>query len=64
VARFECRHSRCVDETAPLTSFSRWQSLAKARAFFESPPLVQIRKDAGVESPEFIYLNELEAGTL
>lgn len=47
-----------------IVHFSQWESLAKARAFFESPQLVQIRKDAGVESPEFIYLNQLEAATL
>ncbi len=47
-----------------IVHFSRWASLSRARAFFESPQLVQIRKDAGVEAPEFIYLNELETGTL
>jgi hypothetical protein len=26
--------------------------------------LVQIRKEAGVKSPEFIYLDEMEYGTL
>lgn len=47
-----------------IVHFSVWDSLDKARAFFESPELVQIRKDAGVESPEFIYLEELEKGVL
>jgi quinol monooxygenase YgiN len=47
-----------------VVHFSQWASLAQARAFFESPQLVQIRKDAGVEAPEFIYLNQLEVGTL
>ena len=47
-----------------IVHFSKWESLAQARAFFESPNLVQIRQEAGVESPEFIYLNQLEAGTL
>ena len=37
---------------------------AKAKAFFESPELVEIRRQAGVESPEFLYLHQLEAGTL
>ncbi|WP_254956681.1 MULTISPECIES: hypothetical protein [unclassified Cyanobium] len=37
---------------------------AKAKAFFESPELVEIRRQAGVESPEFPYLHQLEAGTL
>jgi quinol monooxygenase YgiN len=47
-----------------IVHFSGWTSHADARAFFESPKLVQIRKDAGVKSPDFIYLDELEAGTL
>ena len=47
-----------------IVHFSKWASLAQAKAFFESPRLVQIRKEAGVESPEFIYLNQLETGTL
>jgi hypothetical protein len=41
-----------------------WTSTADARRFFGSPRLVQIRKDAGVKSPEFIYLEQVEAGTL
>lgn len=47
-----------------IVHFSAWTSLAHARAFFESPRLVQIRMDAGVKAPEFIYLEQLEAGTL
>jgi quinol monooxygenase YgiN len=47
-----------------IVHFSVWTSHADARAFFESPKLVQIRKDAGVKSPDFIYLDQLEAGTL
>ena len=47
-----------------IVHFSRWRSLAAACAFFESERVVQIRKDAGVEAPEFIYLEELEHGTL
>ena len=47
-----------------IVHFSVWTSTADARRFFESPRLVQIRKDAGVKSPEFIYLEQLEAGTL
>jgi hypothetical protein len=31
---------------------------------FESSRLVQIRKEAGVKAPEFIYLDEIEAGDL
>lgn len=47
-----------------IVHFSAWTSLDAAKAFFESPKLVQIRKDAGVKAPEFIYLEQLEAGTL
>jgi hypothetical protein len=38
--------------------------LAQARAFFELPRLVQIRKEAGIKAPEFIYLDEIAAGDL
>ena len=47
-----------------LVHFSRWSSLAAARAFFESPRLVAIRAEAGVRAPEFHYLNEIEAKAL
>lgn len=47
-----------------IVHFSVWNSTADARAFFESPKLVKIREEAGVKAPEFIYLEELEAGTL
>jgi quinol monooxygenase YgiN len=47
-----------------IVHFSVWTSTADARRFFESPRLVQIRKDAGVKSPEFIYLEQIESGTL
>jgi quinol monooxygenase YgiN len=43
---------------------SRWESIARAKAFFESPELVEIRRQAGVESPEFPYLLQQEGGTL
>jgi quinol monooxygenase YgiN len=51
-------------EPRKIVHFSRWTSHAAARAFFESPRLIQIRKEAGVSAPEFIYLDQLEAGTL
>ena len=53
-------------ETDPnkIVHFSAWTSLADAKAFFESPRLVKIREEAGVKAPEFIYLEEIEAGTL
>lgn len=47
-----------------IVHFSEWSSLEKARRFFESPELVAIRKKAGVEAPDFIYLQELEHGIL
>ena len=47
-----------------VVHFSRWSSLDNARQFFESPELVEIRKQAGVNAPRFIYLNELELGEL
>lgn len=52
------------DEANKIVHFSYWTGHQEARAFFESPLLVQIRKEAGVKSPEFIYLDELENGTL
>jgi quinol monooxygenase YgiN len=47
-----------------IVHFSAWTSLADAKAFFESARLVKIREEAGVKAPEFIYLEQLEAGTL
>ena len=47
-----------------VVHFSVWTSLDAARRFFESQELVRIRAEAGVKSPEFNYLDELEAGTL
>ena len=47
-----------------IVHFSKWSSISNAKAFFESPELVKIRKQAGVIAPEFIYLNELANGIL
>lgn len=47
-----------------IVHFSQWSSLDKARQFFESPELVEIRQKAGVKAPEFIYLREIERGIL
>ncbi|MES2571112.1 MAG: antibiotic biosynthesis monooxygenase [Verrucomicrobiota bacterium] len=47
-----------------IVHFSVWTSIQDARHFFESPELVRIRADAGVKSPDFIYLEQLEAGVL
>ncbi|MBS0182623.1 MAG: antibiotic biosynthesis monooxygenase [Nitrospira sp.] len=47
-----------------IVHFSVWTSIEDAKSFFESPELAKIRRDAGVKSPEFIYLEQLEARTL
>jgi len=47
-----------------IVHFSQWSSLDNARQYFESPELVEIRKKAGVKTPEFIYLQEMERGVL
>lgn len=55
---------RYENEPRKIVHFSSWTSIVDAKAFFESPRLVKIRQEAGVKAPEFIYLEELEAGTL
>lgn len=55
---------RYDNDANKIVHFSVWNSLENARQFFESPQLIQIRKEAGVESPEFIYLEEIEKGLL
>jgi quinol monooxygenase YgiN len=52
------------NEPNKIVHFSAWNSIANAKSFFESPQLVKIRAEAGVKSPDFIYLEQLEAGTL
>lgn len=52
------------DNANKIVHFSQWSSIANAKAFFESPKLIEIRKKAGVKAPEFIYLEQLEAGVL
>ena len=47
-----------------IVHFSAWTSIAAAKRFFESPQLVKIRTEAGVKSPNFIYLEQIESGTL
>lgn len=54
-----------VDNNAnKIVHFSKWTSIADAKAFFESDKLVEIRKQAGVKAPEFVYLELLEEGVL
>lgn len=52
------------EDAKKIVHFSEWESIAKAKMFFESPELVEIRKQAGVEAPRFIYLHQLAAGVL
>jgi quinol monooxygenase YgiN len=47
-----------------IVHFSQWASLARAREFFESLALVEIRKQAGVKAPAFFYLEAIESGVL
>jgi len=47
-----------------VVHLSAWTSLEAARGFFESARLVEIRRQAGVHAPEFMYLHRLEQGTL
>ena len=47
-----------------IVHFSRWSSLQNAKNFFESEQLVEIRKQAGVKAPRFVYLDEIENGIL
>lgn len=55
---------RYEHEPNRIVHFSSWTSIADAKAFFESPRLVKIREEAGVKAPDFIYLEQLESGTL
>jgi quinol monooxygenase YgiN len=52
------------NEPNKIVHFSQWTSIEDAQRFFQSPQLVKIRAEAGVRSPEFVYLHQLEAGTL
>ncbi len=47
-----------------IVHFSAWTSIDAAKQFFESPKLIEIRREAGVKAPEFIYLDQLESGVL
>lgn len=55
---------RYKEDINRVVHFSKWQSHQKAKRFFESPEVVEIRKKLGVKPPEFIYLNESESGSL
>jgi quinol monooxygenase YgiN len=47
-----------------IVHLSKWQSLGQAKVFFESDEVDKIREKLGVKAPKFIYLDELESGTL
>ncbi len=47
-----------------IIHFSEWSSLEKAKDFFESKELIEIRNKAGVQSPEFMYLELIEQNVL
>ena len=51
-------------EKNKIVHFSKWSSIEDAKTFFESEEVVSIREQAGVKTPEFIYLNELAQGNL
>ncbi len=55
---------RYDNDANTIVHFSAWSALENARRFFESPELVEIRRTAGVKSPHFIYLHEIERGVL
>ncbi len=55
---------RYEQEPNKIVHFSKWSSLSNAKLFFESPEIIKIRKQAGVKTPDFIYLNELQSGVL
>ena len=47
-----------------IVHYSQWVSTEKAKAFFESNEIQELRSKLGVKQPEFIYLQELEKGVL
>jgi len=55
---------RYDNDANTIVHFSEWSSLDDARRFFESPALVELRKKAGVKSPDFMYLQEIARGVL
>ena len=55
---------RYDNDANKIVHFSEWSSLDKARRFFESPELDELRRKAGVKAPDFLYLHEIESGVL
>lgn len=62
----EIRYQLLRHATDPnrIVHFSEWTSVDQARRFFESPELIEIRRKAGVNAPEFHYLHEIEQSLL
>lgn len=52
------------NEPNKIIHLSIWNDMGNAKQFFNSPELFKIRADAGVKSPDFIYLDLLETGVL
>lgn len=55
---------KLINNPNKIVHFSKWASISDAKAFFESAQLIEIRKQAGVKAPEFIYLELLEEAVL
>lgn len=55
---------RDAADSRGVVHYSQWTSIAAAHTFFESPRLIEIRRQAGVEAPEFHYLHKLDEGVL
>lgn len=55
---------RYDNDANKIVHFSEWSSLDKARRFFESPELDEIRRKASVKAPDFMYLQEIERAVL
>ncbi|MCZ2475795.1 antibiotic biosynthesis monooxygenase [Aquirufa ecclesiirivi] len=51
-------------EPNKVVHFSHWEDIEKAKSFFDSPEVKQIRLDAGVKTPEFNYLKQVDSGIL
>lgn len=52
------------NDANPLVHIPEWSPPTEARRFFASDALVEIRQRAGVKTPTFIYLQEIERGVL
>ncbi|MBX3325908.1 MAG: antibiotic biosynthesis monooxygenase [Nitrospira sp.] len=59
-----CQLLRYDSDANKIVHFSEWASLDKARRFFESPELMEIRRKTGVKASDFICLQEIERGAL